>query len=68
MKILKVVLLVAFGIVLLIIGIYIGYLTPTAGATEDVIMSASVPETEINRCVEILDKAGWINNHITVQF
>lgn len=68
MKILKVVLLVAFGIVLLIIGIYIGCLTPTSGATEGVIMSASVPETEINRCVEILDKAGWINNHITVQF
>ena len=36
--------------------------------TSAVEMSASVQETEINHCVEVLDKAGWINNHITVQF
>jgi hypothetical protein len=69
MKMLKILLLITLGFIMLVIGIYLGYDTAAARAeAEKNTMSASVLETEVNRCVKILDDAGWINNHITVQF
>jgi len=53
-------------IILLLISFWTGAIIILFGAFTEadakIIMSASVPETDINRCVEVLREAGYINN------